>query len=206
MTKVLFIQGTPQRQGSKSLEVAHVLLNEYKKLNPEAEVEVLDLYAQDMPEIDADVMTAMGKLRMGAGELTATEKEKLDKVNALVDNFISKDRYIIQSPMFNLGIPPRLKGLLDMAITAGKAFNYTEKGPVGILTDKKAVHIHGAGGVYSNGAIPQCSDTYIKSILGFAGMQLEETIWVEGVDYDPSCKDRVMTEAKAKAITLAAKL
>lgn len=196
--KVLLIKGTPAAQGSKSWEIAQELASEFKAQNPSATIETIDLYGIDLPEIDTDVLTAWGKFATG-GEPTATEASKVEKLNAMVDKFIGADRYIVQSSMYNLGIPHKLKGYLDACITAGKAFKYTEKGPEGLLTDKKAIHVHGAGGFYSGGQAPEFSDSYIQGILGFAGIQVKPTIWIEGVDFDPSKKDEVMAAALEKA-------
>ena len=39
-----------------------------------------------------------------------------------------------------------MKAYIDSIAVAGKTFKYTEQGPVGLLTDKKALHIQARGG------------------------------------------------------------
>lgn len=84
---------------------------------------------------------------------------------------------------------------------AGKTFKYTEQGPVGLLTDKKAVHIQARGGVYSEGPAQEneFGDRYLKAILAFLGVASVESVIVEGMGQFPDKAE----EIKQKAIKYA---
>ena len=52
--------------------------------------------------------------------------------------------------MWNLSIPAILKAYIDYISVSGITFKYTSNGSVGLLNDKKAVHIVSRGGEYEN--------------------------------------------------------
>jgi FMN-dependent NADH-azoreductase len=91
----------------------------------------------------------------GFEELSEEEKAKVGRLSELCEQFISADKYIFVSPLWNFSFPSVLKAYIDSVSVAGKAFKYTEKGPVGLLTDKKALHIQARGGIYSEGPAAQ---------------------------------------------------
>lgn len=83
--------------------------------------------------------------------------------------------------MWNLSIPAILKAYIDYVSVTGITFKYTAEGPVGLLKDKKAVHIVSRGGEYAN-APYEMGDRYLRTILGFFGISEIETIAVENLD------------------------
>ncbi|MGA9226445.1 MAG: NAD(P)H-dependent oxidoreductase, partial [Mesobacillus sp.] len=115
------------------------------------------------------------------------EKQKVSSINQLTDQFVAADKYVFVTPMWNLSFPPKLKSYIDNIAIAGKTFKYTAEGPVGLLTDKKAVHIQARGGVYSEGPAKalEFGDSYLRAILGFMGVPEIETIAVEGMAATP---------------------
>ncbi len=203
MSKVLFIKGTPQsEEQSRSTQVARAFINEYKELNPTDEVIELDVYQANVPLIDADFLSAQKKLRSEEA-LTDVEAQKVAAVDAFTEQFTEADKYIIQSSMWNLGIQPLLKAYFDTIMSAGKTFKYTPEGPVGLMKGKKAMHIHGMGGFHEQAIGMEHSDSYVKGVLGFVGVEVVPTIFVEGVDYDPSKEEEIVAAASEKAKAVA---
>lgn len=203
MATVLFIKGTPQSENqSRSMIVARAFIEEYKKANPTDEVVELDLYNMDVPLIDADVLNGWNKLRSGE-TLTNAESQKVGAINVLTDQFVEADKYIVQSSMWNLGIQPLLKAYFDTAMIVGRTFKYTAEGPVGLMQGKKAIHIHGSGGVYSNTTGLEHADSYVTGVLGFMGMEVLPSLLVEGIDYNPDQKDEILATVTEKAEAVA---
>ncbi len=98
----------------------------------------IDLFKEDIPVIDKDVLTGWGKLRNG-DELNQDEQQKVDRFSEILEEFLSADKYVFVSPMWNLSFPPVLKAYIDAISIAGKTFKYTAEGPQGLLTDKKSI-------------------------------------------------------------------
>ena len=71
----------------------------------------IDLFKEDIPVIDKDVLTGWGKLRNG-DELTQDEQQKVDRFSEILEEFLSADKYVFVSPMWNLSFPPVLKATL----------------------------------------------------------------------------------------------
>ncbi|MCL1924940.1 MAG: NAD(P)H-dependent oxidoreductase, partial [Defluviitaleaceae bacterium] len=119
--------------------------------------------------------------------------------------FLEYDKFIIQSSMHNLTVPTMLKAYIDTILMAGKTFKYTAEGPQGLMTGKIAIHIHGSGGTYSTTTGVEHADSYIKGSLKFIGLDVLESIFVEGIDFDPSKKEEIMKAALEKAEVMAKK-
>ncbi|MBC1649213.1 FMN-dependent NADH-azoreductase [Listeria booriae] len=205
MAKLLFIKASPLPDDvSRSMVVATAFLEKYQQENPGDVVERIDVYTHDIPMIDGAFMAAGNALREGKAftDLEPEMQQKLTQFDALTQQFIDADKYVIVSPLWNLGIPPMLKAYFDTVVVAGKTFRYTETGPEGLLKGKKALQIHGSGGVYSTGEsdLETHGEPYINTILNFIGIETLPSVFVEGVDYDPTRKDEILNAATEESI------
>ncbi|MCZ8521044.1 MULTISPECIES: NAD(P)H-dependent oxidoreductase [Paenibacillus] len=185
MATVLYITAHPlDPQSSYSLAVGKEFIEAYVEANPGDEVVHLDLYKENIPQFDADVLRGWEKLRSGSSfdQLTDAEKSKVSRLESIVDQFVAADKYVYVSPMWNFSIPPVLKAYTDATSIPGKTFKYTENGPEGLLTGKKALHIQASGSVYSEGPLAplEMGYGYLNKVLQFYGIQSIEAILVEG--------------------------
>ena len=208
MTKVLYITAHPHDDTlSYSMAVGKAFIDTYKEVNPDHEIINLDLYTEDIPHIDVDVFNGWGKLRSGQSfdELSAEEKAKVGRLNELVEQFIAVDKYVFVTPLWNFSFPPVLKAYIDSVSVAGKTFKYTAEGPVGLLTDKKALHIQARGGIYSEGpaAAMEMGHRYLDIIMQFYGVPSFEGLFVEGHAAMPDKADEIKQNAIARAKDLA---
>lgn len=185
MKKVLYITANPKSEEQAfSLNAGREFIDLYKQNNPNDEVVELSLYDIEIPLIDSDVLNGWGKLQSGKGfnELTDNEKTKVSNINKFTEQFIEADKYVFVTPLWNLSVPPKMKSYIDTIVIARKTFKYTEKGPIGILKGKKAVHIQASGGIFSEGPATdmEFGNRYIKSILSYIGIDSIESILIEG--------------------------
>ncbi|MFE4428989.1 FMN-dependent NADH-azoreductase [Peribacillus butanolivorans] len=210
MTKVLYITAHPNDETqSYSMAVGKTFIETYKEVNPSHEIVNIDLYKENIPEIDVDVFSGWGKLQSGKGfeELSSEEKTKVGRLSELCEQFIVADKYIFVTPLWNFSFPPVLKAYIDSVSVAGKTFKYTDKGPVGLLTNKKALHIQARGGIYSEGpaAEMEMGHRYLNIIMQFFGVPSFEGLFVEGhaamPDKAQEIKENAITRAKDLAST-----
>jgi FMN-dependent NADH-azoreductase len=208
MATVLYITAHPHdHRASFSMAVGKEFIEAYREANPSDEVIHLDLYRMNIPQLDADVFSGWGKLRSGSAydQLSDAEKAKVGRLNELVDQFIASDKYVFVSPMWNFSFPPILKAYIDAICIAGITFKYTDNGPVGLLIDKKAIHIQASGGVYSEGpaASFESGHIYLMKIMQFLGVPSFEGIFVEGMaampDQAQTIKEKAISKAKEAA-------
>ncbi|BCB02737.1 FMN-dependent NADH-azoreductase [Bacillus sp. KH172YL63] len=204
MAQVLYITAHPHDDTqSYSMAVAKAFINTYQEVNPDDQIVHLDLYNAHIPHIDADVFSGWGKLQSGKGfeELTGEEQKKVNRLNELSDQFISADKYVFVTPFWNFSFPPLMKAYIDSVAVAGKSFKYTEQGPVGLLTDKKAIHIQARGGIYSEGpaAGMEMGHRYLSIIMQFFGVPSFEGVFVEGHAAMPEKAEEIKENAIARA-------
>ncbi|MCI2774224.1 FMN-dependent NADH-azoreductase [Staphylococcus petrasii] len=205
MTKLLYITAHPLDElASNSMAAGKTFVDSYKENHPSDEVKHIDLFKEDIPMIDKDVLTGWGKLRNG-DELTSEEQQKVNRLSEILDEFLEADKYVFVSPMWNLSFPPVLKAYIDAISIAGKTFKYTAEGPQGLLTDKKALHIQSRGGYYTEGpaAEVESGDRYLRNIMTFLGVPSYETIIIEGHNAEPEKTEEIKAASIAEAKELA---
>jgi FMN-dependent NADH-azoreductase len=210
MVQVLYITAHPHDDTqSYSMAVGKAFIDSYKEVHPNDEIVHLDLYKEEIPHIDADVFSGWGKLQKGNAfeDLSETEKAKVGRLTELSNQFIKADKFVFVTPMWNFSFPPLMKAYIDSIAVAGKTFKYTEQGPVGLLTDKKALHIQSRGGIYSEGpaAAMEMGHRYLEMIMQFFGVPSFEGLFVEGhaamPDKAQEIKQNAITRAKDLAHT-----
>ncbi|MFY4775386.1 FMN-dependent NADH-azoreductase [Metabacillus sp. RGM 3146] len=210
MATVLYITAHPHDETtSYSLAVGSEFVKAYREANPNDEVVHIDLYRTNIPHIDADVFSGWGKLQTGSefNQLSDVERAKVSRLAELTDQFVAADKYVFVTPMWNFSFPPVMKAYIDSLCVAGKTFKYTEQGPVGLLPDKKALHIQARGGIYSEGPAAQMEmgHRYISTIMQFFGINEFEGLFVEGHNQFPDKAEEIKQEAISRAKDLAAK-
>ncbi|WP_028563528.1 NAD(P)H-dependent oxidoreductase [Paenibacillus pinihumi] len=210
MATVLYITANPgNEETSYSLGVGQEFVREYRSANPEDEVIHLDLFKMGIPHLDSDIFAAWGKLGSGIdfNELTDTEKIKLSRLTELVDQFVAADKYVFISPIWNFSFPTVMKAYLDALCVAGKTFKYVSgQGRVGLLQDKKAIHIQASGGVLSGDSINadwEMGHRYLRIIMDFFGVPSFEGIFVEGTATAPEQAQTIKENAIQKARQMA---
>lgn len=204
MAKVLYITAHPHDHStSYSMAVGQAFIDTYKQANPNDEIIHIDLYRESIPHIDADVFSGWGKMQSGKGfeELSEQEKAKVIRLGELSDQFAEADKYVFVTPFWNFSYPPVMKSYIDAVSVAGKSFKYTEQGPVGLLTNKKALHIQARGGIYSEGpaAEMEMGHRHLTALMKFFGVPSFEGIFVEGHAYAPEKAQEIKEAAIARA-------
>ena len=89
--------------------------------------------------------------------------------DALIAEVQAADVLVIGVPVYNFGVPAALKAWIDMIARARETFKYTENGPVGLLTNKKAYLVVASGGTEVGSAI-DFATPYMKHVMGFIGI------------------------------------
>ncbi|MBO3287162.1 FMN-dependent NADH-azoreductase [Paenibacillus sp. FSL M8-0228] len=204
MSTILYITAHPGNpEASYSLSVGEQFVQAYQESHPEDKIVHVDLYQRDIPHIDADVLEAWGKLQTGASfdQLTAAHQEKITQLNHLLEEFVTADKYVFVTPMWNFSYPPVLKAYIDSFCVRAKTFKYTENGPVGLLHNKKAFHIQASGGIYSEGPVAERENgsRHLKTVLNFVGVTDFDSLFVEGLSTAGDRAPQIKAEAIEKA-------
>jgi FMN-dependent NADH-azoreductase len=123
---------------------------------------------------------------------TAEQKAQLALSDTLVAELQAADTLILSLPVYNFGVPSTLKAWIDHICRAGVTFSYSEDGPIGLLTGKRAVIVAASGGM-PVGSDMDFATSYLRFVLGFVGI----------TDVTLIAADRVMAQGDART-TIAA--
>ena len=181
--------------GGESSRLASQFVARWSESNPDGQVVVRDLAADPIPHLTAERFQSF---------LAAPEKRTVEQqaVAGFSDTLIAEleraDTIVMGLPMYNFGLPSTLKAYFDHIARAGKTFRYTEKGPVGLLTGKKAYVFATRGGLYA-GTPLDSQTTYVRDFLRFLGIADVEFIYAEGLSMGEAAKGEALTSAR-KAI------
>jgi FMN-dependent NADH-azoreductase len=172
MSKLLYIQSSPRGGRSKSISVADAFVEEYRRLRPSDVIDTLNVFTADLPAFDGPAVQA--KYNILHGQPQGPDDQRAWKaVEAVIDRFKAADRYLLAVPMWNFGIPYRLKHYLDLIIQPGYTFGFSpEKGYFGLVTGKPLVVVYARGGAYPAGTPYEAYDLqkrYVELAFGHMG-------------------------------------
>lgn len=133
-------------------------------------------------------------------ERSDDQRAALAASDELIAELEAADTIVIGVPMYNFAPPSTLKAWIDHVFRAGRTFKYTETGPVGLVTGKKAIIILSRGGKYSEGPMEALDfqGKYLKSALGFIGITDVELVVAEGVSMGEEAAKAAVADAQAK--------
>jgi FMN-dependent NADH-azoreductase len=88
----------------------------------------------------------------------------------LVDELLTADELVLVAPVYNFGIPAAMKAWVDQVCRAGRTFQFTEAGPVGLVPASRAWIVTASGGT-AIGSPGDFNTGYLRAVLGFLGVQ-----------------------------------
>lgn len=205
MAKVLFVKANDRpAEQSVSVRMYNTFLQAYRDNNPEDSITELDLYELELPYYGNTAITGMYKLNQGY-EPSAEENKAAEIVNQYLDQFLAADKVIFAFPLWNFTVPAPLITYTSYLSQAGKTFNYSATGPIGLITDKKVVLLSASGGDYSIEymAPMEMAISYIKNIIGFWGIKNPETIVIQGHNQYQDRASEIIETGLSNTATLA---
>ncbi|WP_153159572.1 FMN-dependent NADH-azoreductase [Zoogloea sp. 1C4] len=200
MTTLLKINASLFSNQGQSSQLADRFVAAYVAAHPGATVIDRDLAANPVPHLDAErflSFLAKPEARSEAQQAVVAFSD------ALIDELRRADQIVIGLPMYNFGVPSTLKAYFDHIARAGVTFRYTENGPEGLLTGKKATVLAARGGKYA-GTPKDSQTTYVRDFLAFIGITDVEFVYAEGLNMGEESKSAALAAAHAQVAELAA--
>ncbi|GGF64237.1 FMN-dependent NADH-azoreductase 3 [Paenibacillus albidus] len=207
MSNVLFIKANnrPADQ-SVSVKLYNEFLGSYKESHPQDTVTELDLFAENLPYYDNTLITGMYKAAQGY-EATPEEAEGAALVNKYLEQFLAADKVVFAFPLWNLSVPAVLHTYIDYLSQAGRTFQYTAEGPVGLVKGKKVAVLNARGGIYSEGpaASAEMAVNFVLGMLNFWGFEDITQVIIEGHNQLPAQSAEIIEKglqlAKSEAVS-----
>jgi FMN-dependent NADH-azoreductase len=204
MARLLYIEASPRKDRSASIEIARTFVAEYQKTHPDDIIDTLDLWQTNLPEFDGEIVNAKYAILHGLKH-TDSQRQAWSAVEKVISQFTGADKYLFSLPMWNFGIPYKLKHYIDVLTQPGYTFSFTPgEGYKGLVTGKPVAVIYARGGSYpagSPGASLDLQRAYMELLLGFIGFKGIQSIVIEPTLSSPEETEK----AKAAARELAKK-
>lgn len=194
MKTLLQVNASLNGAASQSSRLADVFVARWREAHPQSQVTVRDVAGEAVPHLTAERFQAF---ITKPDERTAGQRTIVAYSDTLVDELQRADVIVLALPMYNFGVPSTLKAYFDHVARAGVTFNYSEQGPVGLLTGKKAVVVATRGGLYA-GTPKDTQTAYVRDFLAFLGIADVEFVYAEGLAISPGSKEAALTGAHAQ--------
>lgn len=194
MTKVLVLNSSIAGPNSVSRTLVAEMVEQLRAEHAGLEVTERDLGAEPVPHLTPE--TIGGFIKEAPEGAEAATRALSD---ALIAELFAADVVVIGAPMYNFGMPSPLKAWFDHVLRAGATFRYGETGPVGLVTDKRAIVVETRGGLYSEGplAFLDAQEPHLRAVLGFIGITDVAFVRAERLGLGPDARAEGIAKARA---------
>jgi FMN-dependent NADH-azoreductase len=172
MPKLFHLVCSP-RADSESSAGARVFLDGFRKSRPDWDVDVMNLWKDHLPDFEGYILEAK-YARMGGRAFTDSQRDAFAVAERIAVRFALAERVLISTPMWNFGLPYKLKQWFDVIIQPGLAFRFDpSQGYLPLVKDRPTIVILASGGDYVTGMSRGWTDTatpYLREVLGFIGV------------------------------------
>lgn len=191
---ILQINSSPRTEASHSTRLANQLTERLRTAQPQSRVTVRDLSRTPHPVLDE---VALQALFTPPDQRTPEQAARVALDDALIAEIQAANVVVLGVPMYNFGVPVQLKNWIDAIARARVTFQYTDKGPEGLLKNKKVYVVLTRGGIYRD--TPNDSQVpYLKTMFGFLGMTDVEFVYAEGLAMGPDAEQQALASAQAQ--------
>jgi FMN-dependent NADH-azoreductase len=171
-SRLLHLACSP-RPDSESAAGARVFLERFRQARRDWDIDVLDLWQERLPEFRGAIMEAK-YARMNGQAFTDAQRDAFAEAERLAQRFALADRVLISTPMWNFGIPYKLKQWFDLIIQPGLTFRFDpSQGYLPLVKDRPTVVIVASGSDFvtgmNRGRIDMATP-YLREALRFIGV------------------------------------
>lgn len=197
----------PASQGvsSRMYDTFMETVKEAKGIN----INVYDVFEEDMPYVGQDLFNAFAKLQKG--EPLADIEQRILVAKQKAKDAVSKaDVVVIAFPLWNCTIPAALHTFIDYITEAGFTFKYGSQGElINLMPDKKVILLNARGGVYSSPEMQpmEMAVNYMRNMFSKVfGMEIIDEVIIEGHNSNPDQAEAIIEEGLQKVKEVASEL
>jgi FMN-dependent NADH-azoreductase len=214
LAHVLYIEASPRKHRSASIELARAALSSWRVVDPALTIDTLDVWSTQLPEFDAPTMEAKYAGLSGT-PLTSKQEAAWSSIRTLTARFHAADALVLAVPLWNFNIPYKLKQLIDVVSQKDLLFTFDENGFSGLMRGKRALLFCARGLDFSPSAHTPANTydfqkPYMETWLRFIGITNIQTVVVEktlfGPEVDVAARAAAKVEAEEAARSCAQKL
>lgn len=181
MKTILKLTSSARGALSNSNKLVDKIVTQLLQQHPGAAVIERNLASQTYPHLEESHLAAFYAPPENNDEATKRAASHSDEA---IGELERADYIVIGVPIYNFNIPSALKAWIDHIVRAKKTFSYGSGAPEGLVKGKKVYLAIASGGVYSEGPLHAIgyAEPYLKTVLGFIGMNDVTVFRVEGVN------------------------
>ena len=172
--KLLEIQSSPRGESSDSIALTKSFIEACKSEDSSIVVDTLNVWHEQLPEFDHEALGAKYKA-VKHETMTEAESSVWARIQLLIRRFQNADRIVLGTPMWNFGLPYKLKQLFDLVAQRNYLFTYDGKQYGPLLNIEKAIVVYTRGSCYLEGTpIPPSFDhqaPYLDFWLRLSGVR-----------------------------------
>jgi FMN-dependent NADH-azoreductase len=191
---ILQINSSARADASHSTRLATSIVERLRTGRAQSTLTVRDLGRTPHPQLDEAALQA---LFTPAEQRTTDQAARVALDDVLIAEIQAADVVVLGVPMYNFGVSAQLKNWIDAISRAKVTFAYTDKGPEGLLKNKKVYVALTRGGLYRNTP----ADTqvpYLKTIFAFLGMTDVQFVYAEGLAMGPDAERSALASAQTQ--------
>jgi FMN-dependent NADH-azoreductase len=148
--KLLEIQSSPRGESSDSINLTKSFIEACQSDNDSIVVDTLNVWHERLPEFDYEAIGAKYKA-VKHETMTEAESNVWERIQSLIERFQNADRIVLGTPMWNFGLPYKLKQLIDLVAQRNYLFTYDGKQYGPLLNVEKAIVVYTRGSRFLEG-------------------------------------------------------
>lgn len=166
---------------SVSKQLAARFFGKLLELNPDIELNNIDLYQDKPPYYSNDLFRRMwNPVFDPAYEPSKAEEAAMNYAQKQIDELKKADVLVLTMPMWNFGAPGVMKAWMDQVLAPGFMFEITENGPKPLHNITTMVLLVASGGVYKEDDPRDGLTKQVEAAFGFVGITDVRIAWADG--------------------------
>jgi FMN-dependent NADH-azoreductase len=200
MARILHLDASPRGERSISRQLSREFIEAWKRLHPNDSVLYRDVGRDPPPHVtEAWVVGAYTPAETHPADARAAMRLS----DALVDEFLSADRYVFGVPMHNFSVSSTFKAYVDQIVRVGRTFGPDWKG---LATGRKMLILTARGGSYTPGSATAAFDhqePWLRTIFGFIGIADVRFVHAQGMNQGDDARAAGLQRAHEQIAELA---
>lgn len=199
MSHLLVLNSTASGPASATATLVNAVVARHRALEPATVITSRDLDADPLPHL-----TGLNVNGVRAEAVTDAEIAARDLSDQLIAELNAADTLVIGAPMHNFSIPTTLRAWFDHVLRPRVTFGYSEAGPKGLVTGKRAILVLARGGPYADGPdMPlDHQESYLRELLAFIGITDVDVVRAGRTAMGPDARAASIAEAHGRIADL----
>jgi FMN-dependent NADH-azoreductase len=196
LPKLFHLRASPHRD-SASGAGADLFVDRFNQTHPGWNVDTLDLWRESLPDFQGAALEAK-YARQSGRPFDDPQRDAFAVIERMVVRLAIADRVLISTPMWNFGIPYKLKHYIDLIVQPGLTFSFDpNSGYSPLLKNRPTLVILASGGDFVTGMNRGRTDMatpYLRDVLRFIGLRDQRFIAI-GPTVGPAALSHATREA-----------